>query len=199
MTKSKKSKKKARTSCPIIKCPTCMRSFKYLSSHFRYSPHCRPTVEDTSTNVSNVDTSLAYTETQLQMNSRIINRRNQQATANEVEIYAPSLSKQERKFITHQMLNQSEPKVETFDYFESNDMDEHVVNQHSMKSTFGSNESYLRSLIEPFVRSKDNQELSPSSDEDIINDESDSLSIDLDNNLYANHIKIQTEIVEEKK
>ena len=124
---------------------------------------------------------------------------NQQATANEVEPYAPSLSKQERKFITHQMLNQSEPKVETFDYFESNDMDEHVVNQHSMKSTFRSNESYLRSLIEPFVSSKDDQELSPSSDEDIINDESDNLSIDLDNNLNANHIKIQTEIVEEKK
>ena len=144
--------------------------------------------------------SLAFTETQLQMSSRIINRRNQQATANEVEPYAPSLSKQERKFITHQMLNQSEPKVETFDYFESNDMDEHVVNQHSMKSTFRSNESYLRSLIEPFVSSKDDQELSPSSDEDIINDESDNLFIDLvDNNLNANHIKIQTEIVEEKK
>ena len=78
-------------------------------------------------------------------------------------------------------------------------MDEHVVNQHSMKSTFRSNESYLRSLIEPFVSSKDDQELSPSSDEDIINDESDNLFIDLDNNLNANHIKIQTEIVEEKK
>ena len=98
------------------------------------------------------------------------------------------------------MLNQSEPKVETFDYFESNDMDEHVLNQHSMKYTFRSNESYLRSLIEPFVSSKDDQELSPSSDEDIINDESDNLFIDLvDNNLNANHIKIQTEIVEEKK
>ena len=50
-----------------------------------------------------------------------------------------------------------------------------------------------------FVNLKDDQELSPSSDEDVINDKSDNLSIDLDNNLNANHIKIQTEIVEEKK
>ena len=163
MPKIRKSKSNNNASLPNANsgvCPNCKKYFSKLKKHYQKNPICsRASVNPSqSSNDPSFMFNLGRKKASNKVNDNLKCQKEREEINKHLHESSSSLTNQQIRHVTEKVLANDHPDTNTFDHFNTDDMDDNVLYQPSMfDTTYSRNmtksqrHSYLQKCLEPYV------------------------------------------------